>query len=139
MSAALVVRESAFPVAETVERLTAALARRGVTVFATIDHADGAHRAGLTLADEVLLVFGNPAVGTALLQADARTGLDLPLRLLVWDDGGTTRTAFHDPHDLAADYDLTGHEQVLGGLRGLLDALTAEVAEGAAVPVPPAG
>jgi uncharacterized protein (DUF302 family) len=83
MSGALVIAESTYDVATAVGRVTDALRERGVRLFATIDHAAGAREAGLDLADEVVLVFGNPAVGTALMQADARAGLDLPLRLLV--------------------------------------------------------
>jgi len=53
-----------------------------------------------------VLVFGNPELGTPLMQQDARVGLDLPLRLLVWEDAGATAIGFHDPHTLAAQYEL---------------------------------
>ncbi len=129
MSGALVVAESVHDVATVVERLTGALRERGVQLFAVIDHAAGAREAGLDLADEVVLVFGNPAVGTALMQADARTGLDLPLRMLVWSDAGTTRVAFRDPHALADDFAVGGRAAVLDALRGLLDHLVAVLAE----------
>jgi uncharacterized protein (DUF302 family) len=75
----------------------------------------------------VLLVFGSPAVGTALLQADPSAGIDLPLRMLVWSEGGSTAIAFRDPHELAADHALDGQGIVLDRLRGLLDQLVAEV------------
>lgn len=123
---ALVVTRSPHDVPTTVERLTAALHRRGVEVFARIDHAGGARAAGLELADEVLLVFGNPAVGTALMQADPRAGIDLPLRVLVWSRDGATAVGFRDPHGLAADFGLDGLGGVLDRLRGLLDELVAE-------------
>jgi uncharacterized protein (DUF302 family) len=123
---ALVVTRSPHDVAGTVERLVAGLDRRGIEVFARIDHAGGARAAGLELADEVLLVFGNPAVGTALMQADPAAGIDLPLRVLVWSADGATGVGFRDPHELAADFRLAGQEGVLGRLRGLLDQLVAE-------------
>ena len=128
MSAALVVVESAYDVPTAVGRITDALREREVRLFATIDHAAGARAVGLDLADEVVLVFGNPAVGTALMQADARAGLDLPLRLLVWSDAGTTRLAFRDPHALADDFAVADRAAVLDALRGLLDHLVAVVA-----------
>lgn len=92
----------------TVELLTAALQARGITLFATVDHAAGARGAGLELEDEVLLLFGNPAVGTALMVADPRTGIDLPLRMLVWNRDGVTRVAYQDPRTLADRYALDG-------------------------------
>ena len=116
-------------VASVVDQLTAALRARGIEIFATVDHAAGARAAGLELADEVLLVFGNPAVGTALMQADPRCGLDLPLRMLVWSQDGTTRVAHHDPGGLAAGYALSGEGATLEKLRGLLEQLAAEAGQ----------
>lgn len=128
MSGELVVTRAAQDVAATVTLLEAALQRRGITLFATVDHAAAAREAGLELNDEVLLLFGSPATGTGLMQADPRVGLALPLRMLVWSEDGTTRTAFRDPRGLADDYDLAGHGEVLGKLGGLLAQLAAEVA-----------
>ena len=128
MAGALVTAESAHDVAETVDLISSELRDRGVRLFAVIDHAAGAREAGLELADEVVLVFGNPAVGTALMQADPRTGLDLPVRLLVWSDGGTTRLAFRDPHALTGDFAVADRSDVLDALRGLLDHLVTTVA-----------
>jgi uncharacterized protein (DUF302 family) len=129
MSTPLVIATSPHDVASTVDRVRTALRTRGVTLFAAIDHAAGAREAGLQLADEVLLVFGNPATGTGLMQADPRVGLDLPLRLLVWDEQGTTQIAFSDPAQLATSYSLDGHLPVLSQLRALLDQLVAEATQ----------
>lgn len=114
------------PVADAVERLVAAVQRRGIPVFARIDHAAGARAAGLELADEVVLVFGDPRSGTALMQAEATIGIELPLRLLVWDDGATTRLGYRDPVALAGDYAVGDALEVLERMRGLLAALVAE-------------
>ena len=116
-------------VASVVDQLTAALRARRIEIFATVDHAAGARAAGLELADEVLLVFGNPAVGTALMQADPRCGLDLPLRMLVWSQDGTTRVAYHDPVALADGYAVGGEHATLEKLRGLLEQLAAEAGQ----------
>jgi uncharacterized protein (DUF302 family) len=123
---ALVITRSPHDVMGTVERLAAGLRRRGIEVFARIDHAGGARAAGLELADEVLLVFGNPAVGTALMQADPTAGIDLPLRVLVWSVDGASAVGFRDPHELTEDFRLDGQEGVLDRLRGLLDQLVEE-------------
>ena len=127
MSDQLQVSEVPGDVASVVDRLTAGLRDRGVEVFATIDHAAGARAAGLDLPDEVLLVFGNPAVGTALMQADPRSGVDLPLRMLVWSQDGATRLAYQDPAVLADRYEVGSEHATLDRLRGLLEQLVAEV------------
>jgi uncharacterized protein (DUF302 family) len=113
-------------VASTIGLVTAALQARGVTLFATVDHAGGARAAGLELDDEVLLLFGNPAAGTALMQADPTAGYDLPLRMLVWSQAGTTRVAYQDPAALRRRYALDGEQATLDALRGLLEHLVAE-------------
>jgi uncharacterized protein (DUF302 family) len=126
MPTPLVVATSPHDVTSTVAKVEAALRARGITLFAAVDHAAGAREAGLELADEVLLVFGNPKAGTALMQADPSVGIELPLRMLVWDERGTTRVGFSDPAELAGSYDLAGSEPVLARLRGLLDELVAD-------------
>lgn len=128
MPAELHVTEVPADVATVVHRLTRAIEARGITLFATIDHAGGARAVGLDLADEVLLVFGSPMVGTSLMQADPRVGLDLPLRMLVWAEAGVTRLAHHDPGSLSDRYRLAGQEPGLAKLTALLDHLRAEAA-----------
>jgi uncharacterized protein (DUF302 family) len=128
MPQSLVVADAKFDVATTVQHLTSALQQRGVTLFATIDHAAGAREVGMELADEVVLVFGNPAAGTPLMQLDPRVGIELPLRLLIWSDGRSTKVAYHDPVDLADRYALETAAGLLQPLRGLLATLVAEVA-----------
>lgn len=71
---------------ETVARLEAGVAERGFTVFARIDHAAAAAEVGMELRPTFLLVFGNPEVGTFLMQDQQRVGLDLPVKVLVWED-----------------------------------------------------
>jgi uncharacterized protein (DUF302 family) len=126
MPTPLVVATSPDDVTSTVAKVEAALRAHGITLFAAVDHAAGAREAGLELADEVLLVFGNPKAGTALMQADPSVGIELPLRMLIWDEQGTTRVGFSDPAELAGSYDLAGSEPVLARLRRLLDELVAD-------------
>jgi len=77
---------SAFPVAETVDRLAAAAAAAGMTVFARVDHAAGAAEVGLPLRPTELILVGNPRGGTPLMQDAQTAGIDLPLRALAWED-----------------------------------------------------
>jgi uncharacterized protein (DUF302 family) len=94
-----------------------------VTIFAKIDHAAGARGVGLELADEILLIFGNPRVGTSLMQADPRAGYDLPLRMLVWSQEGHTYVGYEDPLTLKDQYALNTQQEILARLRGLLEQL----------------
>ena len=90
---------SAHPVARTMERLESLLRERGVMIFARIDFSGDAARAGLSLREEQMLIFGNPKAGTPLMQSVPAAGLDLPLKALVWADAdGRTQIAYNDPH-----------------------------------------
>jgi len=98
-------------VQETVERLERLLKERGLTVFARIDFSGDAARAGLTMREEQMVIFGNPKAGTPLMQAIPRSGIDLPLKALVWEDAdGRTWLAYNAPeyvlqrHGLAASF-----------------------------------
>jgi uncharacterized protein (DUF302 family) len=79
-------KRAAFSVAETVERLTDAIDGARAKVFATVDHSGEAERAGLRLRDTKLVIFGNPAAGTPVMLASPLAALDLPLKVLVWED-----------------------------------------------------
>jgi len=82
----------------TVDRLDSLLRTKGLTLFSRIDFAADARRAGLSLHESVLLIFGNPAAGTPLMAERPTTALDLPLKALVWeDDEGTVRLSYNDP------------------------------------------
>ncbi|MGB9185635.1 MAG: DUF302 domain-containing protein [Solirubrobacteraceae bacterium] len=113
-----IVSSSGYP--ETLRSLLDAIADRGLTVFAQIDHASAAREAGMELADEVVLVFGNPRAGTPLMQADPRIGIELPLRLLVWEGGNKTIVGYNDPRDLAHTYAVARQEAALDAMSSLL-------------------
>ena len=85
-------------VADAWARLEAAVAARGLTVFARIDFAADAAAAGLRLRPARLLVFGNPRAGTPLLAAAPTTGIDLPLKVLIWEAGdGSVTVGYNSP------------------------------------------
>jgi uncharacterized protein (DUF302 family) len=93
----IVTVRSAYPMAETITRLKADIAEKGIMVFAEIDQAALAAEAGIELDPSVLLVFGNPPLGTQFIAANATAGLDWPVRLLVYqDDSGAVWTAYTD-------------------------------------------
>jgi uncharacterized protein (DUF302 family) len=93
---------SALEPGETMNRLEKAILGRGLTVFARIDHAAGTRAAGLALRPTELIIFGNAKGGTPLMQAGQETGIDLPLKALVYQDvHGKVWLAYNDPHWLA--------------------------------------
>ncbi|MGC2619658.1 MAG: DUF302 domain-containing protein [Acidobacteriaceae bacterium] len=95
-------RQSRDSVDETVERLTALLAAKGVTLFALVDHSGEAAKAGMTMPNTKLLIFGSPRAGTPVMLAAPGIALDLPLKILVREDGdGSVWLEWNRPDYLA--------------------------------------
>ncbi len=122
---------STFTVEETADRLSKALEAKGIKVAARIDHAAGAKAAGLELPPTVVIMFGNPKLGTPLMQADPRIGLELPMKMLIWQDkAGKVWLGYTPPATLQARYDLKGQGPVeslkamAGALEGFAKAAT---------------
>jgi uncharacterized protein (DUF302 family) len=126
----LVTLPSGHGAAETVERLKALLAQKGIELFAHIDHAAGARKVGLSLRPTQVLIFGNPQAGTLLMQGRQTIGLDLPLRALVWEDAaGQVWLTYRRVAGPARQHGLTGRDEAVkaldDGLAGLARAATA--------------
>jgi uncharacterized protein (DUF302 family) len=82
----------------TVEKLKVALQAKGVTLFALIDHSGEAEKAGMKMRPTKLLIFGSPKAGTPLMLAAPSIAIDLPLKMLVWEDAqGKTWVSFNSP------------------------------------------
>jgi uncharacterized protein (DUF302 family) len=123
----LVHTRSSHTVDETTGRLTQAISAAGATLFAVVDHSGEAERAGLSLRDTKLIIFGNPRGGTPAMVAAPAIAIDLPLKLLVWqDDNGAVWISHIDPDWLAARY-------------GLIAGLTAPLAAAGGLAVKVAG
>jgi uncharacterized protein (DUF302 family) len=89
------------PVDQTVSRLKAILQEKGVQLFALIDHSGEAEKAGMKMPPTKLLIFGNPKGGTPLMLAAPRTAIDLPLKILIWEDTqGKTWVSYNSPEYL---------------------------------------
>lgn len=109
---------------DVVAKLGELVQARGLKLFAIVDHSDEARRAGLELRDTKVVIFGSPEAGTPAMQSVPLIGLDLPLKVLVWDDSGQTKVSYTAPGALAARYHL-GDElaQPLAGIGPITDAL----------------
>jgi uncharacterized protein (DUF302 family) len=122
----VVTKLSPHPVAETVSRLTSMISAKGIRLFAVIDQSAEARQAGLTLRQTTLVIFGSPAAGTPVMAAAPLAALDLPLKVLVWDDDGQTKVSYYSPDALAARHHLgAGLAGNLAAVNVLTDALTA--------------
>jgi len=94
----LITRRSSFGPEETMKRLEAEVKAKGLTVFAHVDHAAGAAVVDMPLRPTDLLIFGSAKGGTPLMQSVQSIGIDLPLKMLVWQDAeGVTWVSYNDP------------------------------------------
>ncbi len=113
-------------VTDTVSRLTGILSAKGMKVFAVIDQSAEASQVGMRLRETTLVMFGNPAAGTPVMTAAPLAALDLPLKVLVWDDAGQTKVSYVAPAALGARYQLSADLMAkLAGIDPLTDALIA--------------
>jgi uncharacterized protein (DUF302 family) len=97
----IVSKPSKRSVEQTVEALSNLLKSKGVAVFALIDHSGEAEKVGLKMRPTKLLIFGNPKAGTPLMLASPSSALDLPLKILVWEDGeGKVWLSYNSPEYL---------------------------------------
>ena len=119
------------------ERAVTALIERGMSVIARIDHAAAAAKTGLALRPTEVIVFGNPKAETPLMQAAQTLGIDLPLKILVWqDEAGKTWLAYNDPAWLARRHGAgAGLDAIPGAMTRALEAIADEAtAQGGAAP-----
>jgi uncharacterized protein (DUF302 family) len=108
-SVGIITKHSSTSVTETVDRLSRLMADRGFTVFNVIDHSGVAERAGVQMPESKLVMFGKPTVGAAVMVAAPLAALDIPLKVLVWEDGnGAVSVSYNSPGFLAERYHLEG-------------------------------
>ena len=111
---------------DTASKLTAMISAKGMKLFAVIDQAAEARQVGLTLRETLLVIFGSPQAGTPVMAASPLSALDLPLKVLIWADGGQTKVSYYAPAALAASHHLTADLAAnLAGINALTDALVA--------------
>jgi uncharacterized protein (DUF302 family) len=122
----LVTKSSPFSVPDTVARVSAVVASKGMKRFAVIDHSGEAAAAGLELRDTMVVIFGSPKGGTPVMQSEPLAALDLPLKVLVWADGDETKVTYTAAGELGARYGLS--DELAGGLAAI-DSVTDAVVE----------
>ena len=119
--------ESHHSVDETVERLRGILAAKAVTLFALVDHSGEAAKAGLTMRPTKLLIFGSPKAGTPVMLAAPSIAIDLPLKILVWEDAdGKSWVSYNAPEYLRERHSVPA--ELMQNL-AVVEALAAKAAE----------
>ncbi|MEO1789757.1 MAG: DUF302 domain-containing protein [Pseudomonadota bacterium] len=121
--------EAAGTVAQTADRLQAAVEGAGARVFARVPHSAGAASVEMELEDAELMIFGNPQLGTPALQQDIRAGLVLPLRVLIHDDGGQTVMTYESVDAMFDGLDIAPDAPFRAAMTGALERLTGAAAE----------
>ena len=119
-----VVKNSPHTVPVTVAKLNSAIESAGASVAAVVDHAEAAKKAGMELPPTTLVIFGNPKLGTPLMQHNRQMGIDLPMRVLVWQDGDATKIGYVSPESMASDYGIAADNASIRKMIGALDKLT---------------
>lgn len=108
----------------TLARLERAATARGLTIAARVDHAAAARRAGVTLPPTTLVLAGNPAAGTPLMQSDRTIAVELPLRFLVWQgEDGRVQVSYDPIKSIAARHTVRGHDELLTRMTGAIEAI----------------
>ncbi|MBT4687775.1 MAG: DUF302 domain-containing protein [Rhodospirillaceae bacterium] len=121
----LIIKQSDFSVGKTIDRLGIAMQRKGIKVFARINHAKAAMSIGKDLAPSEVIIFGSPKIGTPLMQSDLKIGVDLPLKAMAWKDvDGQVKLAYTDPVWLAKRFGITNRDKVFKKMAGALNKFT---------------
>jgi len=116
---------------ETMDRLEAEIRAKGLTIFARIDHAAGAAEVGLPLAPTNVIIFGNARGGTPLMQSAQTVGIDLPLKILVWQDAANnTWLSYNEPRWIAQRHGVADVESTIDKMADLLAAIAREASGG---------
>lgn len=120
--------KSAYPIKETVERLKKDIAEKGIKFFDEIDQSRLAADAGINLRPSILLIFGNPPLGTQFITANANAGLDWPVRLLVYEnEKGEVWTAYTDFDWIAQRHGIENRKEQFNMASSVVTSITSSV------------
>lgn len=125
----LIVVPSPYSVRESLDRLESLLNDKGIRIFARFDHGDAATEVGLSLPETEVLVFGDPKVGTFLMQDDIHIAIELPLRVLAWQSDEGVKLAYEELSVTAENYQIEARQEVVTKIAGFLKMIVSAVVE----------
>lgn len=121
---AYILKKSPYSVDETLDRLEVVLKEKDITVFARVDHKAGADKVGLKMTPTQLLIFGNPKMGTPLMNENPLMGLDLPMKALAWKDSNSqVWLAYLNPDELQQRHGIK-NQQIINKMKQALNSFT---------------
>ena len=117
--------QSDFNVKETTDRLENILNEKGMTIFNQINHSDAAQKVGVELRKTRLIIFGNPKVGSPLMQCQQSIAIDLPQKAIIWeDDKSKVWISYNDPRFLGKRHNIIGCDEVITKVEKALSGIT---------------
>lgn len=120
----LIIKNGTLGVDATVQKIEKIIAsQEALSIFTIIDHKAAADKAGMKLSETKVILFGNPKMGTKFMQKDHLTAIDLPLKILVYADQGTTKIVYRDPRSWSKGFELAG-VKLLDKMVNALDKIT---------------
>lgn len=121
----LIVKPSKYSVAGTIDRLEAALKKKGITIVTRWNHAGRANNVGIPLRPTELLIFGNPKLGSNFFTSRQTSGIDLPMKALAWEDeNGKVWLGYNDPQYIADRHHIKDRPQIVKKMTGALNKMT---------------
>jgi uncharacterized protein (DUF302 family) len=118
----LISLKSSYDVKTTIDRLESVLKEKRMTIFKRVNHTGGAKNVGLKLRPTELLIFGNPRVGTPLMQCGQSAAIDLPQKALAWEgDKGQVWLSYNNPDYIAERHNISGCEKVISKIKNALN------------------
>ena len=118
----LIKLQSPHSVKETADKLEQALQSKGMTIFARINHSKGAEKVGLSLTPTEQFIFGNPKIGTPLMNCVHTVAIDLPQKILIWEDSsGQVWVVYNNPEYLKKRHNVQGCDNVWKKVKGALN------------------
>lgn len=128
--AGLVTVDGGESVAATVDRIRSDIEEGPLSLVTTVDHAANAASVDMELPPTTLLVFGNPEVGTPLMQSARSVAVDLPQKMLVWEDDGAVKVTYNDPRYLADRHEISGQDDRIETIGDALEKLATGGSDG---------
>lgn len=126
----LIIVPSQHSVSQTADRFVDIVQKKGFNIFARVNHRENAEKVGMTLRPTEVIIFGNPKVGTKLMQCDQNVAIDLPQKALIYEDEqGTAWIAYNNPIYLKKRHDIKGCDPIINKVGVVLNNLASQAAQ----------